>query len=194
MNTAKEDGGREAVSLHVREGRGERLRGRVGAGARGRAPVVCRPIDKQRRYCKCIGTTRCGASLAAFLRDAERRAPAYVVYGIDGPIVRRSILSYRLSRRGETIVVTHRRCTARRSFPLPPSLLSLFSLFLFRYAKNRPLSISLSDQPRRRPASFMRSRPPFHPPPVPPPPLRPPPSPPLSGDDGLARRTTWNGE
>lgn len=42
---------------------------------RGRIPpVVCRPIDKQRRYCKCIGTTRCGTSLAAFLRDAKRRA------------------------------------------------------------------------------------------------------------------------
>lgn len=37
--------------------------------------------------------------MAAFLRDVTQRA--LVVYRIDSPIVKRSILSYRLSRRGE---------------------------------------------------------------------------------------------
>lgn len=128
-------------------------------------------------------------------RCEGRRAPV-VVYEIDSPIVRRSILSYRLSRRGETIVVTHRRCTARRLFlslsPSPRSPLSLsLSLFPFSFSvceESAVVHLSLSDQSRRRPTSFMRSRPPFHPNPSSPFPT--PPSPPLSGDDGLARRTT----
>lgn len=69
-------------------------------------PVVCRPTDKQRRYCKCIGSTCCGASLAAFLRDTTYER----LWLFTRSIVRSggSILSYRvrLPRRRETIVVT----------------------------------------------------------------------------------------
>lgn len=134
-------------------------------GARGREPpVVCRPIDKQRRYCKCIGTTRCGASLAAFLRDAKRRAPV-VVYEIDSPIVRRSILSYRLSKRGRN---NHRNASALYSSALTPISRSPSLLpFSFFFA---PFSFSVCEESaavrlsrRSAPASFMRSRPPSHP-------------------------------
>lgn len=95
-------------------------------GARGREPpVVCRPIDKQRRYCKCIGTTRCGGFIGGFSSrcEAPRARPPFV-YEIDSPIVRRSILSYRLSRRGR-----NNRCNA--------SVLYYSSAFI-------PLSVSLS--------------------------------------------------
>lgn len=194
MNTAKENGGRGRVERGVVVGararttralcgQGERLRGQgvggEGASARGgegTAPVVCRPTDKQRRYCKCIGTTRCGASLAAFLRDVTQRA--LVVYRIDSPIVKRSILSYRLSRRGEArgrnnrcnvpalyldsalgpLFLTLSSYSLLLLLLLSLSLFSFFFLVVFWYQKDRPrarpLFISLSDQPRSRPASF----------------------------------------
>lgn len=172
--------------------------GASARGGEGTAPVVCRPTDKQRRYCKCIGTTRCGASLAAFLRDVTQRA--FVVYRIDSPIVKRSILSYRLSRRGEARG-RNNRCNVpalyldsalwsslSHSFilfsppPSPPFSLSLFSFFflvLFWYQKDRPrarpLFISLSPiNPGvvlHRSPSFMRSRAPFCPSPARPLPL-----------------------
>lgn len=167
-------------------GQGERLRGQGvgGEGARARGdegtgPVVCRPTDKQRRYCKCIGTTRCGASLAAFLRDVTQRA--LVVYRIDSPIVKRSILSYRLSRRGEARG-RNNRCNVPAlyldsalgplfltlsSYSLLLLLLLSLSLSLFfiffpcRFlvsegptTRAAAVHLSLSDQPRSRPASF----------------------------------------
>lgn len=89
-------------------------------------PVVCRPTDKQRRYCKCIGSTCCGASLAAFLRDTTYER----FWLFTRSIVRSggSILSYRvrLPRRRETIVVTRALYRAR-----------FLSLFLdFRVSKD----------------------------------------------------------
>lgn len=92
------------------------------AATRVEQPVVCRPTDKQRRYCKCIGSTCCGASLAAFLRDTTYER----LWLFTRSIVRsgRSILSYRirLPRRRETIVAT---CALYRA-----RFLSLFLDFL----------------------------------------------------------------
>lgn len=115
-------------------------------------PVVCRPTDKQRRYCKCIGSTCCGASLAAFLRDTT-----YERHWLFTRSIARSggsILSYRvrLPRRRETIVVTVRRVV--------PGPLFLFSLFRFPRIQRPFFSRSLV------PPSF--SSLPFSPPPPPP--------------------------
>lgn len=97
-------------------------------------------------------------TLRGFIGGFSSRCEPASVYVIDSPIVRRSILSYRLSRCGETIVVTYQRCAmARRrllvslsfffilfssirrigrargsvlSLPLPPSHLLSLPLFL----------------------------------------------------------------
>ena len=94
----------------------------AAAATRVEQPVVCRPTDKQRRYCKCIGSTCCGASLAAFLRDTTYER----LWLFTRSIVRSggSILSYRvrLPRRRETIVATYALYRAR--------FLSLFLDFL----------------------------------------------------------------
>jgi len=114
-------------------------------------PVVCRPTDKQRRYCKCIGTTRCGASLAAFLRDASRRARTLRTLFTRSIVRSLADRFYRIASRererlkGETIV-TYERCTSRIDVYFPLSF--SFSLRLTR----------------RRPTSFMRSRAPSCPP------------------------------
>lgn len=159
------------------DGRGtdERSRGRGGGGREGAVPpVVCRPADKQRRYCKCIGTTRCGGFIGGFSSRREpARARLFTRSIVTGSLRGIDFIASPLSRRGATAgqrvvqgderdaraiaIVTDRRVARSTG----PSFVFFFFFGVRKTATSVVPSLSSRSDTRRRPASFMRSRAPF---------------------------------